>query len=120
MLKTTEQGLKDLMRGCALSDIFPQLRKNAVLEAAVEREGIVIRYSSRQMQIEFAQAEDSQEPAIDDSPLKGQRRNEDSTLLWIRLIVEKHGGEEKSYALLMAEILPESRSRYEGRPTHSL
>ncbi len=86
----------------------------------MEQEGIVIRYSRTKAHIEFARDNDSQDTPLEDSPGKIQTAEGEALLLWVRLIVEKHGGDEKSYALLLSELLPDVRSRYEGRPTHSL
>ena len=120
MLRATEQGTKDIIRNATLQDIFPVFNKDSMLEAALEQEGIVIRYSKAKTHVEFARDDEGEEMAGEDSPSKMQIMEGEAILLWVRLIVERHGGDEKSYALLMAEVQADIRSRYEGRPTHSL
>ncbi len=102
-----EAGLKDAMRNTTLQDLFPQLSVPEILAAATTKEGAVIAYDKSRTQIQGER---------DSGSLMACKRDTAATgvlsLVWIRMVEEDYAGAGRGYVMLLADIVPEARSKY--------
>jgi len=97
ILKFTKQNVADIMRNCALEELFSELSNSNIKEQLSKTEGIVFKYAIRNTE------ENLSENAND---LSNNSHDENTVLLWARLVDQNYTEQDSIKILVLAKIHP--------------